>query len=106
MRYVVLLAGLVLAACGGTADPTPVSVTSRPGACDIMPDSAPAGTVVLSVRNAGRTPTSFSVSGPDGTQVGELPELTAGEAKDLVLQLSAGSYTVTCDQIRSTLRVT
>lgn len=92
----ILLGVAVLAACSSSAEPTPVSVQSGPNACDVAPTSIPAGEVVFGIQNSGQEPLSFTVTSSDGAVAAQITGVGEGEAKDLVAQLPAGSYSAQC----------
>jgi iron uptake system component EfeO len=118
MRTQILLAGIAvlgLAACTSNsdgADTVPVSVTSSDTACDVAPTTATAGTIVFSVKNTGTKPTEFYLLGTDDSVVGEVEDIGPGVARDLVLDIQAGSYFTACkpgmtgDGIRGQFTVT
>ncbi len=118
MTRIALLTGsavLGLAACtssGAGGVTTPVSVTSSDNACDVAPTSATAGTIVFSVQNTGGKATEFYLYASDGSVVGEVEDIGPGVARDLVLEVQAGTYDTACkpgmtgDGIRSRFTVT
>lgn len=118
MRTPILLAGtalLGLAACTSNsdgADAVPVSVTNSDTACDVAPTTAKAGTIVFAVQNTGTKPTEFYLLGTDDSVVGEVEDIGPGVARDLVLDVQAGSYVTSCkpgmtgDGIRGQFTVT
>lgn len=107
---VVGLAGCTSSGAGGTT--TPVAVTSSDTFCDVAPTTATAGTIVFSVQNTGSKATEFYLYATDGSVVGEVEDIGPGVARDLVLEVQAGTYETACkpgmtgDGIRSQFTVT
>ena len=91
---------LILSACTGQSSEgdVTVSVTSTNDACEVSQSSAPAGNVVFSVKNDGSQETEFYVYEEDGTTiVTEVENVGPGLSRDLVANLTAGSYVTACD---------
>ncbi len=118
MKTAILFSGIAvlgLSACTSNSDnaeAVPVSVTSSDSACDIAPTTSTAGTIVFSVQNTGTKPTEFYLLGTDDSVIGEVEDIGPGVARDLVLDVPAGSYVTSCkpgmtgDGIRADFTVT
>lgn len=52
---------------------------------------------MFGVQNGGKQPLTFTVTGSDGSIAAQITAVGPGEAKDLVAQLPAGSYTAQCE---------
>lgn len=99
MRTLVLtIAGSALALAGCTASATSeaVNVNSSDTTCDVAPTSAPAGSVVFSIENSGTQTTEFYVYGEGDKVMAELEDITVGQKRVMVANLSAGTYRATC----------
>lgn len=98
MRFaLVAVAVLGLAACSsGKDEATPVAVNSGANSCEVTPTTAKAGTVVFSVQNTGSTTTEFYLYGSGDTVAGEVEDIGPGVARDLVVEVQAGTYTTAC----------
>lgn len=98
MRFaLVAVAALGLVACSsGKDEATPVSVNSGANTCEVTPTTAKAGTVVFSVQNTGSATTEFYVYGAGDSIVGEVEDIGPGVARDLVVEVQAGTYTTAC----------
>lgn len=88
---------LVLAACSsGSDEATPVSVNSGDNSCEVSPTTVEAGTVVFSVQNTGTQSTEFYLYGDNDSILGEVEDIGPGVARDLVIEVPAGSFTTAC----------
>jgi iron uptake system component EfeO len=113
------LSALSLAACGGAIDPADaagkgadaIAVTAADDACDVATVDLDAGTHRFAVTNTGSKVTEFYVYADGDRVVGEVENIAPGVARDLLVQLPAGSYQTACkpgmtgDGIRTTLTV-
>jgi iron uptake system component EfeO len=106
-RPLLIIAGcaaglLALTGCvanGGQTDAThhAITVDSSADACTVSDNEAPAGTVRFSVTNSGDQVTEFYLLGDDGLRIaGEVENIGPGITRDLVVQLSAGTYFTAC----------
>jgi iron uptake system component EfeO len=113
------LSALSLAACGGGTDadqpaaegaPT-IAVTATDDSCDVATADLDAGTHRFAVTNTGSKVTEFYVYADGDRVVGEVENIAPGVARELLVQLPAGTYLAACkpgmtgDGIRSTLTV-
>jgi iron uptake system component EfeO len=74
-----------------------VTVESSATTCTVSADQAPAGTVRFTVKNTGDEVTEFYLLGDDKLRiVGEVENIGPGLSRDLVVQLTAGTYYTTC----------
>ncbi len=98
MRSVLLaVAVLGLAACSSSGDEaTPVSVNSADNTCEVTPTTVKAGSVVFSVQNTGSATTEFYLYGAGDQILGEVEDIGPGVARDLVVDVPAGTYTTAC----------
>ncbi|WP_448626177.1 iron uptake system protein EfeO [Geodermatophilus sp. URMC 64] len=113
-----IVAALTTAACGSSdgddapADAAAVAVTAGDDTCDVAADELPAGTHTFTVTNTGSKITEFYVFGEGDRVVGEVENIAPGVARELRVELTAGSYETACkpgmvgDGIRSALTVT
>jgi iron uptake system component EfeO len=109
---------LTLAACGGgttsgKADAgDDIAVQAGDAACDVATTELPAGVHQFTVTNTGSKVTEFYVYADGDRVMGEVENIAPGVARQLKVELPAGSYQATCkpgmvgDGIRSTLTVT
>jgi iron uptake system component EfeO len=116
---VAALSALSLAACGGATDPADaagkgadaIAVTAADDVCDVATVDLDAGTHRFAVTNTGSKVTEFYVYADGDRVVGEVENIAPGVARDLLVQLPAGSYQTACkpgmtgDGIRTTLTV-
>jgi iron uptake system component EfeO len=74
-----------------------ISVTSSDSACDVSSDSAPAGNLVFTVKNTGKSVTEFYLYGEDGLRiVGEIENIGPGLTRQLVVRAPEGKYRTAC----------
>jgi len=74
-----------------------IAVTSRDDACDVSADTAPAGSLVFSIKNEGKKVTEFYLYGEDNLRiVGEAENIGPGISRDLVVRAPAGTYHTAC----------
>jgi iron uptake system component EfeO len=94
-----LLALTGCVATGSTPGATHAALTvvSSATECTVSADEAPAGTVRFTVTNSGDKVTEFYLLAADGKKiVGEAENIGPGLSRDLVVQLSAGTYFTAC----------
>jgi iron uptake system component EfeO len=93
---------LALSGCvaNSTDDASPaeaLTVDSSADACSVSAAEAPAGNLSFTVTNSGSQVTEFYLLAEDGLRiVGEVENIGPGLSRDLVVQLSPGSYQTTC----------
>ncbi|WP_051973351.1 iron uptake system protein EfeO [Cryobacterium sp. MLB-32] len=91
---------LTLSGCVANAPkstPENLTVDSSATECTVSSDTAPAGTVSFTVTNSGDQVTEFYLLAEDGLSIkGEAENIGPGLSRDLVVQLSAGSYFTAC----------
>jgi len=94
------VAALALSGCVANAPKTThekLTVDSSATDCTVSADTAPAGTVSFTVTNSGDQVTEFYLLGDDGLTIkGEAENIGPGLSRDLVVQLTAGSYFTAC----------
>jgi uncharacterized cupredoxin-like copper-binding protein len=118
----VMLGALAVMACNKhtAPSPVPVSVTLRSFNITLDRSSAPRGTVVFRVRNAGtddiheflviktdRAPNalpteangSYQEDGPGTQLIDEIEEVNPGDTKELSLDLAEGNYVLICNMV-------
>jgi iron uptake system component EfeO len=114
------LTALALAACGsaekssaGSAGASnEIAVAAADDACDVAADELPAGVHRFTVTNTGSKVTEFYVYADGDRVMGEVENIAPGVARELRVELPAGSYQAACkpgmvgDGIRSALEVT
>jgi iron uptake system component EfeO len=114
------LSALTLAACGsgsGASSSAPVAaddaiaVAATDDGCDVATAELAAGTHRFTVTNSGSKITEFYVYADGDRVVGEVENIAPGVARELLVQLPAGTYQTACkpgmvgDGIRTTLTV-
>jgi iron uptake system component EfeO len=114
------LSALTLAACGsgsGASSSAPVAaddviaVAATDDGCDVATAQLAAGTHRFTVTNSGSKITEFYVYADGDRVVGEVENIAPGVARELLVQLPAGTYQTACkpgmvgDGIRTTLTV-
>ena len=113
----VALAVLASAACGseedgGSSAAGTVTVSATDDACEVGATELPAGTHRFEVTNDGSKVTEFYVYGEGDSIVAEVENIAPGLTRELLAELSAGSYQAVCkpgmvgDGIRQDLTVT
>jgi iron uptake system component EfeO len=91
------LTGCVANGSSPAATHQALTVESTASACTVSEHEAPAGNVRFSVTNSGDQVTEFYLLADDGLRiVGEVENIGPGLSRDLVVQLSAGSYFTAC----------
>jgi hypothetical protein len=118
----VMLGALVVLACNEhtAPSPVPVNVTLRSFNISLDRSSAPRGTVIFRVRNAGtediheflvirtdRAPNalpteddgSYLEDGPGTQLLDEIEEINPGDTKELSLDLAEGNYVLICNMV-------
>jgi len=115
-----LVAALTTAACGssggsggdaGKAQDT-IAVAATDTSCDVDTDTLKAGTHSFKVTNGGSEVTEFYVYAEGDRIMGEVENIAPGVARDLLVELPAGTYQAACkpgmvgDGIRHDLTVT
>ena len=74
-----------------------LTVDSSADACTVSAAEVPAGNTRFTVTNSGDAVTEFYLLGEDGLRiVGEVENIGPGLSRDLVVQLTAGSYLTAC----------
>jgi iron uptake system component EfeO len=106
LRHLTAVALLVpaLAACTSNSpsgdakgDERTIAVTSTDDDCEVSTAEAPEGALTFKVKNAGTKVTEFYLLGEDGLRiVGEVENIGPDLARDLVVNVPAGSYTTAC----------
>jgi len=95
-----LVATLALSGCvaNATAEtPATLTVDTSATACTVSAATAPAGSVSFTVTNSGQQVSEFYLLAEDGRRVvGEAENIGPGLSRDLVVELSAGSYFTAC----------
>jgi iron uptake system component EfeO len=113
------LTALTLAACGGGGSSAgssatasdDIAVAAKDDACDVATSDLAAGVHQFTVTNTGSKVTEFYVYADGDRVMGEVENIAPGVARELRVELPAGSYQATCkpgmvgDGIRSTLTV-
>jgi iron uptake system component EfeO len=114
------VAALTLTACGGGADAAEpasgtdgdaIAVSATDDGCDVATANLDAGTHRFTVTNAGSRITEFYVYAEGDRVIGEVENIAPGVARQLLVQLPAGTYQTACkpgmvgDGIRTTLTV-
>ncbi|GAA2350477.1 iron uptake system protein EfeO [Dactylosporangium salmoneum] len=98
--YATLGALAALASCGGpSAVPSTsdaIAVTAGDTQCRLSADHAAAGPHVFEVRNEGGKVTEFYVYAAGDRIVGEVENIAPGLSRTLHVELTAGTYTVSC----------
>jgi iron uptake system component EfeO len=93
----IALTGCVANGSSGTTTHKALTVESTATACTVSEHEAPAGSVRFSITNSGDQVTEFYLLADDGKRiVGEAENIGPGLSRDLVVQLSAGSYFTAC----------
>jgi iron uptake system component EfeO len=91
------LTGCVANGASSTAAHKALTAESTANACTVSDSQAPAGNVRFTVTNSGDQVTEFYLLGDDGLRiVGEVENIGPGLSRDLVVQLSEGSYFTAC----------
>jgi iron uptake system component EfeO len=91
------LTGCVANGSSTAATHKALTVESTASACTVSEHEAPAGNVRFSVTNSGDQVTEFYLLADDGLRiVGEVESIGPGLSRDLVVQLSEGSYFTAC----------
>lgn len=91
------LTGCVANAPTKEAGHSALTVTSSADACSVSAAEVPAGNTRFTVTNSGEQVTEFYLLGEDGLRiVGEVENIGPGLSRDLVVQLTAGSYLTAC----------
>jgi iron uptake system component EfeO len=91
------LTGCVANGSSTAATHKALTVQSTASACTVSEHEAPAGNVRFSVTNSGDQVTEFYLLADDGLRiVGEVENIGPGLSRDLVVQLSEGSYFTAC----------
>jgi iron uptake system component EfeO len=91
------LTGCVANGSSTAATHKALTVESTASACTVSEHEAPAGNVRFSVTNSGDQVTEFYLLADDGLRiVGEVENIGPGLSRDLVVQLSEGSYFTAC----------
>lgn len=109
---VVLAAGLVPTAGGGTTAETVVQVDAGDEACDLSTTEVPSGTVIFEVTNTGSQATEFYLLGEDDRVISEVEDIGPGLSRDMEVVSAGGSFTTACkpgmvgDGIRGDFRIT
>jgi iron uptake system component EfeO len=96
-------AALLLGACGddgGTAtgesgDGT-IVVAASDTACEVTKTGTDAGTVKFAIANKGNKVTEFYVYAPGDRVMGEVENIAPGLSRELVIELTAGTYETAC----------
>ena len=106
LRHLTAVALLVpaLAACTSNSpsgdakgDERTIAVTSTDDGCEVSTAEVPEGALTFKVKNAGTKVTEFYLLGEDGLRiVGEVENIGPDLARDLVVNVPAGSYTTAC----------
>jgi len=79
------------------ADQESLTVTSSATDCTVSAPTASAGSVRFAVTNSGDEVSEFYVLAGDGTRVlGEAENIGPGLSRDLVVELTAGTYFTAC----------
>ncbi|MEV6932029.1 iron uptake system protein EfeO [Dactylosporangium sp. NPDC051485] len=98
--YAALGAVAALASCGGpSAAPSAsdtIAVTATDTQCRLSADHAAAGPRVFEVRNEGGKVTEFYVYAAADRVVGEVENIAPGLSRTLHVELTAGTYTISC----------
>ncbi|MDH6236146.1 iron uptake system protein EfeO [Cryobacterium sp. CG_9.6] len=94
------VATLALSGCVANAPETTqekLTVTSSATECTVSANTAPAGTVSFAVTNSGDAVTEFYLLGSDKLSIkGEAENIGPGLSRDLVVQLTPGTYYTAC----------
>jgi iron uptake system component EfeO len=110
-----VLAGV--AACSkdsgsGSDSASSVDVTATDGGCELSKSDLRAGTTTFTVTNNGSKVTEFYVYSAGDNIEGEVENIGPGLQRDLIVDLTAGTYEAACkpgmsgDGIRQTIHVT
>lgn len=97
-----LAAGLSACTSNSTSDDAKgdqrtISVTSTDDGCEVSTADVPEGALTFKVKNAGTKVTEFYLLGEDGLRiVGEVENIGPSLARDLVVNVPAGTYTTAC----------
>jgi iron uptake system component EfeO len=91
------LSGCVANATDADSPNAALTVDSSADACSVSAAEAPSGNLSFTVTNSGDQVTEFYLLADDGLRiVGEVENIGPGLSRDLVVQLSPGSYLTTC----------
>lgn len=101
VRLAAVCAVAVVALTGCTEDAssgsTEISVTSSGESCELSAVTAPAGSVVFTVKNTSDAESEFYLYQSNGEDiVGEVEEIGPGLSRDLKTDLEAGTYVTAC----------
>jgi iron uptake system component EfeO len=95
-------AALLLAACGDGDDDAKdsgdgkITVTASDTSCQVAKAEAAAGTVRFTVANKGNKVTEFYVYAAGDRVMGEVENIAPGLSRDLIVELTAGTYETAC----------
>ena len=95
------LGGASLAGCSKSKEQTPqaggpIAVTATDTGCDLTATQSAAGTVAFKVTNNGTKITEFYVYAAGDRVMGEVENIPPGLARDLHVELPAGTYETAC----------
>lgn len=90
----------VLAGCSKTPEPAgpsgPIAVSASDTACEVSRTETDAGTVTFTVTNKGAKVTEFYVYASGDRVMGEVENIAPGLARELRVELPAGTYETAC----------
>jgi iron uptake system component EfeO len=101
MRPLLALGAIVvtLAGCGSEPSTTtggPIAVSAGDTACDVSRTEVAAGTITFNVTNKGSKVTEFYVYASGDRVMGEVENIAPGLARELRVELPAGTYQTAC----------